>query len=79
MQALAALCAGLPHGHIVDAGCGEGSYDRYLQDALPDARIVGFDLSKKRCGWRPERCRRPPSAWAAASVPRCGTAGRIFC
>ena len=30
-------------------GCGlrEGSYDRYLQDALPDARIVGFDLSKE--------------------------------
>lgn len=47
MQALAELCAALPHGHIVDAGCGEGSYDRYLQDRLEDAQIVGFDLSKE--------------------------------
>ena len=47
MQALAELCAALPHGHIVDAGCGEGSYDRYLQDRLTDAQIVGFDLSKE--------------------------------
>lgn len=47
MQTLAELCAALPHAHIVDAGCGEGSYDRYLQDRLEDAQIVGFDLSKE--------------------------------
>ena len=34
MATLAALCAALPHDHIVDAGCGEGSYDKYLYDAL---------------------------------------------
>lgn len=48
MQALADLCADLPHGHIVDAGCGEGSYDAYLYKALGDEpAIVGFDLSKE--------------------------------
>ena len=46
MQALAALCAELPHGHIVDAGCGEGSYDKYLYDALGGPQIAAFDLSK---------------------------------
>lgn len=47
MQALAALCAELPHGHIVDAGCGEGSYDKYLYDALNGPQIAAFDLSKE--------------------------------
>ena len=47
MQALAAVCAPLPHSHIVDAGCGEGSYDRFLCSRLPGAQIVGFDLSKE--------------------------------
>lgn len=47
MQALAALCAELPHGHIVDAGCGEGSYDKYLYDALGGPQIAAFDLSKE--------------------------------
>ena len=47
MQALAALCAELPHGHIVDAGCGEGSYDKYLYDALGGPQLAAFDLSKE--------------------------------
>lgn len=47
MQTLAALCAELPHDHIVDAGCGEGSYDRFLCDALHTPQLVGFDLSKE--------------------------------
>lgn len=47
MQTLAALCAELPHGHIVDAGCGEGSYDKYLYDALGGPQIAAFDLSKE--------------------------------
>ena len=41
MATLAALCAALPHDHIVDAGCGEGSYDKYLYDALGRPQIVG--------------------------------------
>ena len=47
MQTLADLCAELPHGHIVDAGCGEGSYDKYLYDALGGPQIAAFDLSKE--------------------------------
>lgn len=47
MQGLAELCAALPHDHLVDAGCGEGSYDRYLYDALGGVQLVGFDLSKE--------------------------------
>ena len=42
MQALAELCAALPHGHIVDAGCGEGSYDKYLYEALQGGRAAGL-------------------------------------
>ena len=47
MATLAALCAALPHDHIVDAGCGEGSYDKYLYDALGGPQIAAFDLSKE--------------------------------
>ena len=47
MATLAALCAALPHDHIVDAGCGEGSYDKYLYDALGFPQIAAFDLSKE--------------------------------
>lgn len=47
MAVLAELCGTLPHEKIVDAGCGEGSYDRFLYDALGEPQIVGFDLSKE--------------------------------
>ena len=47
MEALAEICAALPHSHVVDAGCGEGSYDRFLFDALDSPDLVGFDLSKE--------------------------------
>lgn len=47
MQTLVELCAALPHAHVVDAGCGEGSYDAALLHALPETELVGFDLSKE--------------------------------
>lgn len=47
MQTLAEVCAALPHDHIMDAGCGEGSYDAYLYKALDGPEIIGFDLSKE--------------------------------
>ncbi len=47
MQALAEVCAALPHARIVDAGCGEGSYDRFLYDALGGPELIGFDLAKE--------------------------------
>ena len=51
-HALAELClqAGEESPNIVDAGCGEGSYDRTLMDAFAaagrQANLIGFDLSK---------------------------------
>lgn len=47
MQALAEVCTPLPHAHIVDAGCGEGSYDAWLYKALGAPQLIGFDLSKE--------------------------------
>lgn len=32
---------------LVDAGCGEGWYDRYLQTRMPQARIFAFDSMKE--------------------------------
>ena len=40
MVTLAEVCAALPHDHIVDAGCGEGSYDKYLYETLGAPQIV---------------------------------------
>lgn len=31
----------------MDAGCGEGSYDKYLYDALNGPQLAAFDLSKE--------------------------------
>ncbi len=51
-HALGELClqAGYKTPNIVDAGCGEGSYDRTVVDTLTAAgaepRLIGFDLSK---------------------------------
>ena len=49
---LAQRCAGelgAPQGlglTLCDAGCGEGYYTRGLEEALPQATICGFDISK---------------------------------
>ncbi len=49
---LAAACAsqlGSPAGKgllLCDAGCGEGYYTAGLREALPQARVCGFDISK---------------------------------
>ena len=49
---LAAACAsqlGSPAGEgllLCDAGCGEGYYTAGLREALPQARVCGFDISK---------------------------------
>ena len=51
-SALAELCLeyGPPAPRIVDAGCGEGSYDETVLAAFAaagrEARLIGFDLSK---------------------------------
>lgn len=51
-KALGELCAqaGYAAPHIVDAGCGEGSYDQTVLETLTaagcEAQLIGFDLSK---------------------------------
>lgn len=51
-NALGELCrdAGYDAPHIVDAGCGEGSYDQTVLEKLTaagqEAQLIGFDLSK---------------------------------
>ena len=66
MQPLAELCAALPHASVVDAGCGEGSYDRYLLDALGgEVRLIGFDLSKEAVRLAAKRV--PEGAFAVGS------------
>ena len=39
------LCAGIPHPRIVDLGCGPGSLARWLHRSMPDASVMGFDVS----------------------------------
>ncbi len=44
-----ALCRNAPlHTHplVIDAGCGEGYYDRFLKHALPQIDLYGLDLAK---------------------------------
>lgn len=73
-RALGELCvqAGHQAPHIVDAGCGEGSYDRTVLDMLTaagqEAQLIGFDLSK------------PAVRLAAKLVPQAAFAvGGSFC
>ena len=73
-NALGDLCAraGYAAPHIVDAGCGEGSYDRTVLDTLTaagqEAQLIGFDLSK------------PAVRLAAKLVPQAAFAvGGSFC
>ena len=73
-NALGELCvrAGYTAPHIVDAGCGEGSYDRTVLDILTaagqDPQLIGFDLSK------------PAVRLAAKLVPQAAFAvGGSFC
>lgn len=35
-----------PTPHILDMGCGEGYYTQQVQHALPNAKIIGLDISK---------------------------------
>ena len=70
MATLAALCAALPHDHIVDAGCGEGYYTAHVlhtlqaQGASPS--VCGVDISRDAliCAHR----RAPELTLAVASI-----------
>lgn len=43
------------NGVIADAGCGEGWYTEGVAASLPDATILGFDISKEALKWAGKR------------------------
>lgn len=43
------------NGIIADAGCGEGWYTEGVADRLPDATVIGFDISKEALKWAAKR------------------------
>lgn len=51
----------IPAPVIVDAGCGEGSYDRMILDVLAqngiESELVGFDISKTAARYAAKRCK----------------------
>ena len=89
-QALGELC--LAHGvpaakdaplHLLDAGCGEGWYDRCIaqQFAAAESRCSwpGSISQSPRCGWRQRRCPPRSTRWRPASASRCAPAGQTCC
>lgn len=64
-MAAAALC-GIDRPALLDAGCGEGYYTARLADSLPNAEIIGLDISKAAIEKAARRSRRV--TWAVASA-----------
>ncbi|HYV35725.1 MAG TPA: class I SAM-dependent methyltransferase [Gemmataceae bacterium] len=57
--------------HILDAGCGNGRYTRYLlRDADKDAVITGFDLSQGMLGRARKRVGSPRVSFVSADLTR---------
>ncbi|WP_281647900.1 putative RNA methyltransferase [Parendozoicomonas sp. Alg238-R29] len=68
-QAVKNSTAGKTNPVVVDAGCGEGYYTARLANVLPNASIVGFDISKvavQRCCHRSTNSTK--TQWLVASV-----------
>ncbi len=64
----AILAENLPNdGVFLDAGCGEGWYAEGFRDALPNAKILGVDISKEAVD---HAARRPGMGFAVGSVFR---------
>lgn len=53
-------------GVILDAGCGEGYYTESVSETVPDAEIIGIDISKTAADYSAKRCKKVQ--FAAASV-----------
>ena len=53
---------------ILDAGCGEGYYARRIASAMPDACVVGLDLSRDAILAAARQSRRP--TWLVADLTR---------
>ena len=86
-QALGELCleygqpkAGKPL-HLLDAGCGEGWYDRCIAKQFEEAgrplELAGFDIAKPAV--RRRLCPRLGTPWRPVSISRCAQAGRMCC
>ncbi|MBR6793203.1 MAG: methyltransferase domain-containing protein [Clostridia bacterium] len=43
------------NGVIADAGCGEGWYTEGVAERLPEATVIGFDISKEALKWAAKR------------------------
>ena len=52
------IAASLSPNCVIDAGCGEGYYTNSLANALPEAAVYGFDLSKEAIISASKRARR---------------------
>ena len=89
-QALGELC--LAHGvpaakdaplHLLDAGCGEGWYDRCIAQQFAAAekplQLAGFDIAKPAVRLRQRRCPPRSTRWRPASASRCAPAGQTCC
>lgn len=52
---------------ILDAGCGEGYYTRLFSDCLPEAKVVGLDISKDALAVAAKKCKNCEFAVASTS------------
>lgn len=65
-ERLAALAAEEAPALIIDAGCGEGYYTGMISRRVPDADIIGLDISKDAVAAAAKRC--PTGRFAVAST-----------
>ena len=69
--------------HLLDAGCGEGWYDRCIAQQFAKAgrplQLPGSTLPSLPCVWPPKHCLPPGTRWPPASASRCAPAGPTCC
>jgi len=53
---------------IVDAGCGEGYYTNRIASMLPEAAVLGFDLSKSACDHAAKTAKTANTFFGTASI-----------
>lgn len=55
-----------PGGVLLDSGCGEGYYTAAVAEAVPNATVLGIDISKDAANLAAKRCKRAKIAVASA-------------
>lgn len=69
-ETLASISAEAAPAMLLDAGCGEGYYTEIISRTVPDADIIGLDISKDAVAAAAKRCSRGRFAVAStASIP----------